>query len=346
MCQASPHTTTLAPPHTPKVQSHSISRCAKVAPFCAGDFLLCLHVVACEWRTRWGRHEKAAATKQTVATARASERREPTLQEPGTRYHDLDDVSVPELGGSRPDRLSAVSGPQERVQRHTVEQMADGAPVLPMLEAPVPLMVEQLVEVLKILDNSLPDVEQVIEVPKIFSDVIPSRSSVSEPQLAEQLVEVPTLVSPSLPVDEKEEDTIVAVVCDAMGRTWFQVSGPRGRWWLLSGTQHTQWNHPKGYTTRPGRDTNTGRRDDGWFYGPLYLAVTCSVRRLRSTCVVFSRRRLLECVRFQRFSVRQWIHVAASLRRRRFRFRIQRNAWFDRGYKFCVSLRRISRFST
>ena len=33
------------------------------------------------------------------------------------------------------------------------------------------------------------------------------------------------------------------------------------------------------------------------------------------------------------------IHVAASLRRRRFRFRIQRNAWFDRGYKICVSLR-------
>ena len=124
-------------------------------------------------------------------------------------------------------------------------------------------LVEQLVEVLKILDNSLPDVEQVIEVPKIFSDVIPSRSSVSEPQLAEQLVEVPTLVSLSLPVDPKEEDTIVAVVCDAMGRTWFQVSGPRGRWWWLSGTQHTQSNHPSGYTAGPGRDTNTGRCDDG-----------------------------------------------------------------------------------
>ena len=116
----------------------------------------------------------------------------PTPQEPGTRYHDLDDVSVPELGGSRPDRLFAVSGPQERVQRHTVEQMADSAPVLPMLDAPVPLMVEQPVQVLKFLDISLPDVEQVIEVPKIFSEDIPSRSSVSEPQLADQLVEVPT----------------------------------------------------------------------------------------------------------------------------------------------------------
>ena len=91
-----------------------------------------------------------------------------------------------EPGGARPDRLPAVSRPQERVQRHTVEQMADGAPVLPKLDAPVPLVVEQPVAVLKILDNSLPDVEQVIEVPKIFSDDIPSRSSVSEPQLAEQ----------------------------------------------------------------------------------------------------------------------------------------------------------------
>ena len=183
-------------------------------------------MVACEWRARWDRHEKAAATTQTVATARASARRDgpgrvfsprsPTgtndgqgrgvgtrrttrpssrrthPQEPGTRYHDLDDVSVPELGGSRPDRFFAVSGPQERVQRHTVEQMADSAPVLPMLDALVPLMVEQPVQVLKFLDISFPDVEQLVEVPKIFSDVIPSRSSVSEPQLAEQLVEVPT----------------------------------------------------------------------------------------------------------------------------------------------------------
>ena len=34
-------------------------------------------------------------------------------------------------------RLSAVSGPQERVLRLTVEQMADSTPVVPMLEAPV-----------------------------------------------------------------------------------------------------------------------------------------------------------------------------------------------------------------
>ena len=41
---------------------------------------------------------------------------------------------------------------QERVQRHTVEQIVDATPGLPMLDAPVPLMVEQLVDVLRFFD--------------------------------------------------------------------------------------------------------------------------------------------------------------------------------------------------
>ena len=43
-------------------------------------------------------------------------------------------------GGSRPDRLAGVR-PQERVQRHTVEQLADCVPVVPLLDVPVPQMV-------------------------------------------------------------------------------------------------------------------------------------------------------------------------------------------------------------
>ena len=77
-----------------------------------------------------------------------------------------DDDSVPELGGSRPDRLLSVSGPQERVQRHTLQQNIDTFVAVPMLDALVPL-VGQLVEVLKIADIMVPDVEQVIEVPMI-----------------------------------------------------------------------------------------------------------------------------------------------------------------------------------
>ena len=72
--------------------------------------------------------------------------------EPGTQHFTLDDDdSVPELGGSRPDRLYEVR-PQERVLRHTVEQTVDIAPELPALDALVPQMVEQLEDVLQIVD--------------------------------------------------------------------------------------------------------------------------------------------------------------------------------------------------
>ena len=55
---------------------------------------------------------------------------------------------------------------QERVQRHA-EQMIESFVPVPILDldAPVPQIVEQLVGVLKVFDQSLP--EQVIEVPKI-----------------------------------------------------------------------------------------------------------------------------------------------------------------------------------
>ena len=65
-----------------------------------------------------------------------------------------------EPGGVRPDRLSAVSGPQARVQRRTVQQIVDFAP-LPTLDDPVPQIVDQLVDVLMQFDFQVP--EQVIE---------------------------------------------------------------------------------------------------------------------------------------------------------------------------------------
>ena len=74
-------------------------------------------------------------------------------------------------------------------------QLCRDAVRVPTLDGPVPLMVEQLVDVLQLLDALIPVAEQVIDVPKIFVERIPSRTSVREPQLAEQLVEVPTLIS-------------------------------------------------------------------------------------------------------------------------------------------------------
>ena len=53
----------------------------------------------------------------------------------------MDVDEVPAAVGSRPDRLSPVSGPQERVPRHTVEQIVDTALVVPFLDVLVPQMV-------------------------------------------------------------------------------------------------------------------------------------------------------------------------------------------------------------
>ena len=63
------------------------------------------------------------------------------------------------------------------------------------LDAPVPQMVEQLPDVMRFFDFLLPVPEQVIEVPKILLDDVPMRTVVRDTQLAEELVEVPTIVS-------------------------------------------------------------------------------------------------------------------------------------------------------
>ena len=101
-------------------------------------------------------------------------------------------------GGLRP-ALLAEPHVVDRLQRHIVEQTVDSAPGLQILDAPVPQMGDQLAEVLKIIYMSLPVfAEQVIEVPKInLQDIIPQRSVLRGPQLAEQLAEVPTIAPQS-----------------------------------------------------------------------------------------------------------------------------------------------------
>ena len=162
---------------------------------------------------------------------------------------------MPELGGSRPDRLPAVSGPQERVPRRIVEQIVDIVPVVQLLHVPVPQPVDSVVELLKILDKSLPDVEQVIKVPKILQHTVLQRSSLQEPQLAEQLVEVPT-PSPALaPVPQTEHQLLevppivpqlVGFFAGTDGYVWRQLSGPVGAYWWRVGSSHTQWAPPTG----------------------------------------------------------------------------------------------------
>ena len=80
--------------------------------------------------------------------------------------------------------------------RHVVEHMADVCPVVPLLDDLVPQMVDTVLEFFRSLD--LPVDEQVIAVPKISSSSsCPSRAALSEPQVVEQLVEVPTVLTPT-----------------------------------------------------------------------------------------------------------------------------------------------------
>ena len=156
--------------------------------------------------------------------------------------------------GMRPTGLVEPRGPQERIQRHTAEQMIESFVPVPVLDldAPVPQMVDQLMDVLKLLDTAIP--EQVIAVPQVSQDAIPQRTVLFEPQLAEQLVEVPTAVT-FVPGN--------ALFNDRHGHEWVRVVGPtRVYYWNVS-SNYTQWEPPEGYTASPGRYINTGHRGAG-----------------------------------------------------------------------------------
>ena len=68
--------------------------------------------------------------------------------------------------------------PQERVLWYTVEHVVDlvrVAPMVQILDAPVPQMVDQLQDVMRFFDSPLSVPEQVIEVPKILLDDVSIR---------------------------------------------------------------------------------------------------------------------------------------------------------------------------
>ena len=82
-----------------------------------------------------------------------------------------------------------------------MEQMTQFAPMVQILDAPVPQMVDKLEVVLKIVDLFVP--VQEIEVPKISClSCPPPRRVLPEPQSAKQLVEVPTVLSPLCIVEQ------------------------------------------------------------------------------------------------------------------------------------------------
>ena len=102
-----------------------------------------------------------------------------------------------DTAGLRPGVL-AEPRPQERVQRHTMEHIVDYvccAPLVQTLDAPVPQTVNKLHDVLRFFDRLTTVPEQVIGVPKIITEDVPMRAVLRATQLAEQLVEVPTIIS-------------------------------------------------------------------------------------------------------------------------------------------------------
>ena len=84
--------------------------------------------------------------------------------------HD-DDESVP-VTELRPTGLVEPRGPQERVQRHIMEQLGELAPMVQILDAPLTQMVDKLEDVLKIVDLFVP--AQEIEVPLSSSSLFSS----------------------------------------------------------------------------------------------------------------------------------------------------------------------------
>ena len=98
-------------------------------------------------------------------------------------------------GGSRPPCLGVPRGPHVGMERHIVEDLGDLAPTVQILDAPMPQMVDTVLEFFRALD--LPVGEQVIAVPKISTDRVSQRLVERHlPQMVEQLVHVPTVLSP------------------------------------------------------------------------------------------------------------------------------------------------------
>ena len=135
---------------------------------------------------------------QTTDTAGEAAHRAPRRQ----RTRAAGEVVIFELfdedtAGVRPGVL-AEPRPQERVQRDTMEHIVDFvccAPMVQILDALVPQTVEQLPDVLHFFDRLSTVPEPVIEVPKIINEDVPMRAVLRATQLAEQLLEVATIIS-------------------------------------------------------------------------------------------------------------------------------------------------------
>ena len=133
-------------------------------------------------------------------------------------YYGLRAPKTASSGGRRPGVLKEPEPPNvvERVLRHTMDQIV-GA--VPLLDDPVPQTVDTVLEFFRALD--LPVVEQVIAVPRISTDRVSQRLVERRlPQMVEQLVHVPTVLSPLLIAEQ-----IVGIPAPQRGGNW-SLHGP------------------------------------------------------------------------------------------------------------------------
>ena len=91
--------------------------------------------------------------------------------------------------------MSCTRGARQQLclRLHVLEHMEDICPFVQILDLPLPQTVDNVTDALRVLDLTVAD--QVIDVPMISSSSCPSRVVLLEPQMAEQLVEVPTVLS-------------------------------------------------------------------------------------------------------------------------------------------------------
>ena len=166
-----------------------------------------------------------------------------------TEFFPLSDDEGDAERGSPPPCLGEPRGPHDRIQQRTVEQLAEVVPMVHILDIPEPQGVDQLVDVLRFVDALVLVAEQVIEVPKIILENIPPRRLVRDPQLAEQLVDVPTRFPVHVLVPRMEDQLVEVpqIVTHIVPRSFF-VSTDGYIWssapWACGGLLVEVWHHP------------------------------------------------------------------------------------------------------
>ena len=140
--------------------------------------------------------------------------------------------------------------PQEWVQRHAVDQLADDAPRVPTLDFPMPLLVDKLEDVLKIVDLFVPEQgagDRSAQDLKPFLSLLLVGFFLRRRRRNSW-------------VDEPVPDAILAHGRCDLGVKWCQIATRGGRcYWWVAGTRHVQWRRPEGFTASPGRYISTGQ---------------------------------------------------------------------------------------